>query len=64
LGDNVNLGSRLEGANKAFGTSIMISEFTYEMVQDKYDVRFLDRILVPGKAKPVRVTNSWPKRGH
>ncbi|MFA5976289.1 MAG: adenylate/guanylate cyclase domain-containing protein [Elusimicrobiota bacterium] len=53
MGDNVNLGSRLEGANKAFGTCIMISEFTYELVQDKFDVRFLDKIRVPGKAKPV-----------
>ena len=63
MGDNVNLGSRLEGANKAFGTSIMISEFTYEMVQDKYDVRFLDRILVPGKAKPVRVYELLAEKG-
>ena len=44
MGDNVNLGSRLEGANKAFGSSIMISEFTYEVVQDKFDVRFPDKI--------------------
>lgn len=54
MGDNVNLGSRLEGANKAFGTAIMISEFTYEIVQDQFEVRFLDRIRVPGKAKPVK----------
>jgi adenylate cyclase len=54
MGDNVNLGSRLEGANKAFGSSIMLSEFTYEQVRDQFEVRFLDKIRVPGKAKPVK----------
>jgi adenylate cyclase len=63
MGDNVNLGSRLEGANKAYGSSIMISEFTYEIVQNKFDVRFLDRILVPGKAKPVRVYELLCEKG-
>lgn len=63
MGDNVNLGSRLEGANKAFGSSIMISEFTYEIVQDKFEVRFLDKILVPGKAKPVKVYELLSEKG-
>jgi len=63
MGDNVNLGSRLEGANKAFGSSIMISEFTYEMVQDKFEVRFLDKIRVPGKAKPVKVFELLAEKG-
>lgn len=63
MGDNVNLGSRLEGANKAFGTSVMISEFTYERVQDQFEVRFLDKIRVPGKAKPVRTYELLAEKG-
>src|ERR1019366_22336 len=63
MGDNVNLGSRLEGANKAYGSEIMISEFTYEVVQTKFDVRYLDRIRVPGKAKPVRVYELLSEKG-
>ncbi len=63
MGDNVNLGSRLEGANKAFGSSIMISEFTYEIVQNQFDVRFLDKIRVPGKAKPVKVYELLAEKG-
>ncbi len=63
MGDHVNLGSRLEGANKAFGTAIMISEFTYEVVHDQFEVRFLDRIRVPGKAKPVKTYELLGEKG-
>ena len=63
MGDNVNLGSRLEGANKAFGSSIMLSEFTYEVVQDRFEVRFLDKIRVPGKAKPVKTYELLAEKG-
>jgi adenylate cyclase len=63
MGDNVNLGSRLEGANKPFGSSIMISEFTYDVIQDEFDVRYLDRIRVPGKAKPVKTYELLAEKG-
>ena len=55
MGDAVNLASRLEGANKAYGTSIMISETTYNHVQHKFLVRELDNIQVKGKTKPTKV---------
>jgi adenylate cyclase len=55
MGDSVNLGSRLEGANKEYGTAIMISEFTHEKVKGKYPVRELDLLRVVGKEQPVRV---------
>jgi len=55
LGDNVNLSARLEGANKEYDTSIMISEATWDLVSEKVVVRELDRIRVVGKRKPVRI---------
>jgi len=55
MGDSVNLGSRLEGANKQYGTYIMISESTYEMAKNDIEVRFLDSLRVKGKKLPVRV---------
>ena len=55
MGDHVNLGSRLEGANKFYGTNIMISEFTYEHVKDQFYTRPLDLIKVKGKDKPINV---------
>ncbi len=55
MGDNVNLGARLEGTNKVYKTNIIISEFTYEHVKDEVIVRELDLIKVKGKEKPVRI---------
>lgn len=55
LGDEVNLASRLEGANKPFGTRIMISDSTRAVVEDQMITRPLDMIVVKGKSKPVKV---------
>lgn len=53
MGDNVNLGARLEGTNKQYGTNVIISEYTYALVKDHFIVRELDNIRVKGKNKPV-----------
>ena len=55
MGDNVNLASRLESINKQYGTYLIISESTYEAVEDKMICRELDRIRVKGKNEPVKI---------
>lgn len=55
MGDAVNLGSRLEGANKIYDTYIMISETTNDYVKESFYTRPLDLIRVKGKNKPVEV---------
>lgn len=55
LGDDVNLASRLEGANKEYGSNIMISGSTYEFVKEKVLVRELDVIRVKGKTEPTTI---------
>lgn len=55
MGDNVNLASRLEGANKEYGTRIMISEMTHDIIKDEFFTRELDVIVVKGKTQPIRV---------
>ncbi|MDZ7332727.1 MAG: adenylate/guanylate cyclase domain-containing protein [candidate division KSB1 bacterium] len=55
IGDEVNLGARLEGANKHYSTSIIISESTYNEVKDQAIVRELDYVRVKGKRHPVRI---------
>ncbi len=55
MGDSVNLGSRLEGINKEYGTRIIISEFTYEEVKDSFVCREIDWVKVKGKILPVKI---------
>lgn len=55
MGDTINLGSRLEGSNKTYGTNIIISEYTYERVKDRVYARELDLVQVKGKTHPVRI---------
>ena len=63
IGDSVNLASRLEGANKKYGTRIMISEFTYGQVKDHFITRELDLLRVVGKNKPVKVYELLGQKG-
>ena len=55
MGDAVNLGSRLEGINKEYGTRIIISQFTFEDVKDSFTCREVDWVRVKGKNEPVRI---------
>ncbi|MBC2712493.1 MAG: adenylate/guanylate cyclase domain-containing protein [Desulfosarcina sp.] len=55
LGDQVNLGSRLEGLNKKYGTDIIIGENTHAMVKDDFILRDLDLVRVVGREQYVRV---------
>ena len=63
MGDHVNLASRLEGANKPYGTKIMVSEFTWDVVKDEMVGRELDRIRVKGKEHPIGVYEIVCRRG-
>lgn len=55
IGDTVNLASRLEGANKTFGTYLLISETTRNLAGDAIETRDLDRIRVAGKIESIHV---------
>ncbi|MDE2038940.1 MAG: CHASE2 domain-containing protein [Elusimicrobia bacterium] len=63
LGDEVNLSSRLEGANKFFGSSIMASESTYLGARDAVEARELGLVRVVGKEAPVRVFELLGRKG-
>lgn len=53
LGDASNLGARLESANKAVGTHILISERTADLLKDRYLLRPIAGLVVAGKTQAV-----------
>jgi adenylate cyclase len=55
IGDAANLASRLEGANKKFGTEVLISEDTYKKLSPNNEVRALGAVRVLGREAPVQV---------
>ncbi|KAF0166114.1 MAG: adenylate cyclase [Rhodocyclaceae bacterium] len=55
IGDRVNLAERLEGANKFYGTSILICDATYDAIRDHASAREIDLIRVRGREKPVAI---------
>ncbi len=55
LGDAVNLASRLEGANREYGTRIMLGEETRVQAGEAIVTRLVDRVRVKGKREPVEI---------
>jgi len=55
IGDAVNLAARLEGINKQFGTSVMMSQATYDLVSAAFPAREISRVAVVGRREPVVV---------
>ena len=64
IGDAVNLASRLEGANKEFGTQILIGEKTERRVRGEIVTRPVARLRVKGRQQAVQVHEliGWPDR--
>jgi class 3 adenylate cyclase len=55
IGDTVNLASRIEGANKTYGTRVLISEATNHLAADMLETREIDSVVVVGKTEPQRI---------
>ena len=54
-GDSVNLAARLEGANKEYGTQILISQSTFEQAGKFIETREIDTVRVMGRTHPTRI---------
>ncbi|HEX8435031.1 adenylate/guanylate cyclase domain-containing protein, partial [Archangium sp.] len=63
IGDGMNLAARLEGANKAYDTVIMIGPHTHALARERIEVRELDRVRVAGKAEAVTVYELLARAG-
>jgi len=63
MGDTVNVASRLEGANKYFGTTIMTAKSTFERAASGFTWRELDSIRVQGRDEPVSIYEPLARHG-
>ncbi len=63
MGDVVNTGSRLESANKQYGTRTMVNQACAEALMGRYVLRELDLIQVKGKDQPVQVYELLARKG-
>ena len=55
IGDITNLASRLEGVNKVYGTTVIVTKETYRLAQQIVEARELDVVVVMGKSEPVQI---------
>ncbi|MBI2131269.1 MAG: adenylate/guanylate cyclase domain-containing protein [Candidatus Tectomicrobia bacterium] len=63
MGDTVNTAARFEGANKEYGSSIMIGPVTYEQSKHAIEARELDLINVVGKKEPIPIYELLGRKG-
>lgn len=63
MSDTVNVASRLEGANKYYGTAIMASETTMAQTGDTFAWRELDAIRVMGRGEAIKVFEPLADKG-
>lgn len=61
IGDAVNLASRLESVTKFYGSSIVLSQFSYHELRDLGDFRLreIDLVQVKGKTEPVQLFDEY-----
>jgi adenylate cyclase len=55
MGDTVNQASRLEAANKVYGTNVLIDHETYAAAGSAIETRLIDEIKVVGRDEPLQI---------
>jgi adenylate cyclase len=64
IGDTVNLASRLEGANKRYGTQILIDGETRRRAGEAIEAREIDTVRVAGKVESTHIYELIGHKGH
>jgi class 3 adenylate cyclase len=63
MGDTVNLASRLEGANKIYGTRLLATEATVTASAADIEAREIDRVVVLGQSQPQTIFEVMGRKG-
>jgi class 3 adenylate cyclase len=63
MGDTVNLASRLESANKIYGSRCLVSEATFVGAAATVEAREIDRLVVAGQTQPQVVFEIMGRKG-
>ena len=63
MGDTVNLASRLESANKVYGTRCLVSQATIAAAAQAVEAREIDRLVVAGQTRPQTVFEIMGRAG-
>jgi adenylate cyclase len=63
MGDAVNLASRLEAANKIYGSRILVSRATAEAIGSRLELREIDCLAVAGQSAPQPIFEVMAKAG-
>ena len=63
MGDIVNLASRLEGANKLYGSRILASESTIAAADAAIEAREIDRVALVGQNQPQAIYEIMGRKG-
>jgi adenylate cyclase len=63
IGDTVNLTSRLERANRVYGTQILLGETTAKAISQEFETREIDIISVKGKTETTRIFELLARKG-
>jgi class 3 adenylate cyclase len=63
MGDTVNLASRLEGANKVYGSRVLVSEATVAGAAAAIEAREIDRVALLGQTEPQAVFEIMGRKG-
>ncbi|MFW5733756.1 MAG: adenylate/guanylate cyclase domain-containing protein, partial [Oceanidesulfovibrio sp.] len=64
IGDAVNVASRLEGANKEFGTYTIVSEETVAASGQAFPIRTLAQVTVVGRSTPLLIHELMSEKAH
>ena len=55
MGDAVNQASRIEAANKVYGTHLLIDQMTYSLAGPTIEARHVDNVVLAGRQDPIGI---------